>query len=116
MALIVAFILDMNTLRQVMRHVSTDALIRYMRIMVLFILRCRSNEDRLPLNSAVFRHFAEARDEFFSEYGSHALSDAFVTCDQMDAWFAQNCIPGFSKYDIVNHIIRTASSELTSSD
>ena len=99
-----------------MRHVSTDALIRYMRIMVLFILRCRSNEERLPLNSAVFRHFVEARDEFFGEYGGRALNDAFVTCDQMDAWFAQNCIPGFSKYDIANYIIRTASSELTSSD
>jgi hypothetical protein len=116
MALIVAVILDMNTLRQVMRYVPTDELVRYMRIMVLFILRCRSNEDRLPLNSAVFRHFVEARDEFFGEYGGRALNDAFVTCDQMDAWFAQNCIPGFSKYDIANYIIRTASSELTSSD
>ena len=99
-----------------MRYVPTDELVRYMRIMVLFILRCRSNEERLPLNSAVFRHFVEARDEFFGEYGGRALNDAFVTCDQMDAWFARNCIPGFSKYDIANYIIRTASSELTSSD
>jgi hypothetical protein len=99
-----------------MRYLSDDELVRYMRIMVLFILRCRSNEDSVPLNSAVFRHFIEARDEFCLAYGDRALSDAFDFCDMMDAWFEQvyhqDC---FSKYEIVNYIIRTASSELTSS-
>ena len=102
----------MDNLQQHMQSVPVDWLVRYMRIMVLYLMRCVSNDNRCPLNSDGFLRFIEARNEFCLAYGGDALNDAFEFCDGMDVWFEQEYHPdqaGLSKYDFVRHIIRTAA-------